>query len=189
MQTTSPPERPASPSGPPALASGAILVTVGLILLVAQLADFSLGALGWPFWIVAVGVVLLVLGLTVVAESGLVVAGTIVTTVGLILLYQNATGHWESWAYAWTLIPAASGLGLALWGIRKGSFSEIRAGTWGLLGGLAFFAVAFLFFEGIIGLSGDRLPIADWVLPVVVIGIGVVILARGLMQRGDSEAR
>ena len=166
-----------------------MLVTVGLILLVAQLADFSLGHLGWPFWIVAVGVVLLVLGLTVLSQSGLVVAGTIVTAVGLILLYQDATGHWESWAYAWTLIPAASGLGLALWGIRKGSFSEIRAGTWGLLGGLAFFAVAFLFFEGIIGLSGDRLPIADWVLPVVVIGIGVVILARGLMQRGDSEAR
>ena len=188
MQTTSPPERPASPSGPPALVIGAILVTVGLILLVAQLADFALGDLGWPLWIVAVGAVLLVLGLTVVSERGLVIAGTIVSTVGLILLYQDATGHWESWAYAWALFPAASGLGLALWGIRSGSFSEIRAGTWGLLGGLAFFAVAFLFFEGIIGLSGDRVPIADWVLPVVVIGIGVVILARGLMQRGDPEA-
>lgn len=188
MQTTSPPERPASPSGPPALVIGAILVTVGLILLVAQLADFALGDLGWPLWIVAVGAVLLVLGLTVVGERGLVVAGSIVTTVGLILLYQDSTGHWESWAYAWTLFPAAGGLGVALWGIRSGSGSEFRAGTWAMLGGLGFFAVAFLFFEGIIGLSGDRLPIADWVLPVVVIGIGVVILARGLMQRGDPEA-
>jgi hypothetical protein len=188
MQTTSPPERPASPSGPPALAIGAILVTVGLILLVAQLADFALGDLGWPFWIIAVGAVLLVLGLTVVGQQGLVIGGTIVTTIGLILLYQDSTGHWESWAYAWALIPAASGLGLALWGIRTGSFAEIRSGTWGLLGGLAFFAVAFLFFEGIVGLSGDRLPIADWVLPVVVIGIGVVVLARGLMQRSDPEA-
>lgn len=167
---------------------GALLVTIGLILLVAQLADVALGDLGWPLWVVAVGVVLLVLGLTVVGERGLVVGGTIVTTMGLILLYQNATGHWESWAYAWALIPAASGLGLALWGLRTGSGSEFRAGTWGMLGGLAFFAVAFLFFEGIIGLSGDRLPIVDWVLPVVVIGIGVVILARGLMQRGDPEA-
>jgi len=186
MQTTSPPERSASPSGPPALAIGAILVVIGLILLVAQLADFALGDLGWPFWIVAVGAVLLALGLTVVGEKGLVIGGTVVTTIGLILLYQDSTGHWESWAYAWALIPAASGLGLALWGIRSGSFSDIRAGTWGLLGGLAFFAVAFLFFEGIIGLSGDRLPIADWVLPVVVIGIGLVLLARGLMQREPS---
>jgi hypothetical protein len=158
MQTTLPPERPASPSGPPALVIGAILVTVGLILLVAQLADFALGDLGWPLWIVAVGAVLLVLGLTVVGERGLVVAGSIVTTVGLILLYQDSTGHWESWAYAWTLFPAAGGLGVALWGIRSGSGSEFRAGTWAMLGGLGFFAVAFLFFEGIIGLSGDRLP-------------------------------
>jgi len=188
MQTTSPPERPASPSGPPALVIGAILVTVGLILLVAQLTDFALGDLGWPLWIVSVGAVLLVLGLTVLGERGLVVAGTIVGTIGLILLYQDATGHWESWAYAWTLIPAASGLGLVLWGVRSRSGSEIHAGTWGLLGGLGFFAVAFLFFEGIIGLSGDRLPIADWVLPVVVIGIGVVVLVRGLIQRGDAEA-
>lgn len=188
MQTTSPPERTASPSGPPALVIGAILVILGLILLVAQLADFALGDLGWPFWIIAVGVVLLVLGLTVVGEQGLTVGGTIATTVGLILLYQNSTGHWESWAYAWALIPTASGLGLLLWGLRARNGGHIRNGTWGLLGGLAFFAVAFLFFEGIIGLSGDRLPIADWVLPVVVIGIGVVILARGLMQRRDPEA-
>lgn len=187
MQTTSPPEQPASSSGPPALIFGAILITVGLVLLVAQLADFAIGDLGWPLWIVGVGVVLLMLGLTVVSQQGLVIAGTIVTTTGLILLYQDTTGHWESWAYAWALYPAASGLGVALWGIRTGKGSEVRSGTWGLLGGLAFFAVAFLFFEGIIGLSGDRLPIADWVLPVVVIGIGLVILARGLMQRGDPR--
>jgi len=121
-------------------------------------------------------------------RTRLVIGGAVVTTIGLILLYQDATGHWESWAYAWALFPAASGLGLALWAIRSGNGSEFRAGTWGLLGGLAFFAVAFLFFEGIIGLSGDRLPIADWVLPVVVIGIGVVVLARGLMQRGARQA-
>ena len=186
MQTTSPPERSASRSGPPTLAIGAILVVIGLILLVAQLADFALGDLGWPFWLVVLGGVLLVLGLAVVNEQGLVVGGTIVTTIGLILLYQDSTGHWETWAYAWALIPAASGLGVALWGARTGSFSEIRSGVWGMLGGLAFFAVAFLFFEGIIGLSGDRLPIADWVLPVAVIAIGVVVLVRGLMQREPS---
>jgi ABC-type xylose transport system permease subunit len=71
MQTTSPPEQPASPSGPPALVIGAILVTAGLILLVAQLAGFAIGDLGWPLWIVAIGGVLLVLGLTVVSQQGL----------------------------------------------------------------------------------------------------------------------
>jgi hypothetical protein len=188
MESTSPPERPASPSGPPALAVGAIIVVIGLILLVTQIADLGIGELGWPFWVVGAGIVMLAIGLTVNLESGLVVGGTVVTTAGLVLLYQNATGNWYTWAYAWALVgPSASGLGLLLWGLRTADGRDIRNGMWGLLGGLAFFAVAFLFFEGIIGLSGERLPIAEWVVPVVVIGIGVVILIRGLFDRGEPE--
>jgi hypothetical protein len=38
----------------------------------------------------------------------------------------------------------------------------------------------------VIGLSGDRLPFADWVLPAAVIAIGVVLLVRGLLSRGDT---
>ena len=48
----------------------------------------------------------------------------------------------------------------------------MRNGTWGLLGGLALFAIGFLFFEGVIGISGERLPLASWVLPAAVIAIG-----------------
>jgi hypothetical protein len=181
-----PPERRAERSGPPGLVLGAILIIVGLVLFAGQLMDFSIGELGWPFIVIAVGVVLLGLGLFVNNEQGMVVAGTIVTTVGAVLLYQNQTGRWESWAYAWALVgPAASGLGLALWGIRSGNGRHVRNGAWGLLGGLALFAIGYLFFEGVIGISGERLPIAEWVLPAVVIGIGVVILGRGLLQRDE----
>jgi len=127
-------------------------------------------------------------GLLVNREQGLVIAGTITTTVGLVLLYQDQTGHWESWAYAWALVgPAASGLGLIIWGLRSGSPSDVRNGTWSLLGGLAFFLVGYLFFEGVIGISGEKLPLPDWVLPAVVIAIGVVILGRGLMARGEPQ--
>jgi hypothetical protein len=175
-------------SGPSGVAVGAILVVVGAILLGGQLLDIGLGDLGWPLIIVAIGAALLLIGLVVVKESGMVVGGTVVTTVGLVLLYQNQTGHWESWAYAWALVgPAASGLGLALWGMRSGDATDIRNGVWGLLGGLAFFAVGYLFFEGVIGISGERLPLDDWVLPAVVIGIGLVILLRGLLGRGERE--
>jgi hypothetical protein len=170
------------------VAVGAILVIVGAILLGGQVLDIGIGDLGWPLIVVAIGVALLLIGLVVVNESGMVVGGTVVTTVGLVLLYQNQTGHWESWAYAWALVgPAASGLGLALWGIRSGDTKDVRNGVWGLLGGLAFFAVGFLFFEGVIGISGERLPLDEWVLPAVVIAIGVVILIRGLLQRGEPE--
>ncbi len=193
MTDTSPPD-PQQPSasplqaGPSGVAVGAILVIVGAILLGGQVLDIGIGDLGWPLIVVAIGVALLLIGLVVVNESGMVVGGTVVTTVGLVLLYQDRTDHWESWAYAWALVgPAASGLGLALWGIRSGDTKDVRNGVWGLLGGLAFFAVGFLFFEGVIGISGERLPLADWVLPAAVIAIGVVILIRGLLQRGEPE--
>src|SRR5688500_18071275 len=129
----------------------------------------------------------LVMWLFVANEQGMVIGGTITTTVGLVLLYQNDTGRWESWAYAWALVgPAASGLGLALWGIRSGNGSDVRNGTWGLLGGLAFFIIGFLFFEGVIGIGGDRLSLPEWLLPAAVIAIGVVVLGRGLMERREA---
>jgi hypothetical protein len=174
---------------PPAIALGLILVVVGALLFIGQVADLDIAAIGWPFIVVAVGVVLLTLGLFVNHEQGMVIGGTVVTTVGLVLAYQNATGLWATWAYAWALVgPAASGLGLAIWGVRSGDRSAVRNGFWGFLGGVALFAVGFLFFEGIIGLSGDRLPLAEWVLPAAVIAIGVVLLARGLLSRGDTAA-
>lgn len=184
---------PSTASAPSALSSGAaigaILVVVGAILLAGQLLNIGVDDLGWPMIIVGIGVAILLIGLVVAKQSGMVVGGTVVTTVGLVLLYQNETGRWESWAYAWALVgPAASGLGLALWGIRSGDARDIRNGMWGFLGGLAIFAVGFLFFEGVIGISGEPFPIADWVLPVVVIGIGLVILARGLLQREEPES-
>jgi hypothetical protein len=104
------------------------------------------------------------------------------------LLYQDQTGRWESWAYAWALVgPAASGLGLVIWGLRSGSPSDVRNGTWSLLAGLALFLIGYLFFEGVIGISGERLPSPEWVLPAVVIAIGVVVLGRGLMSREQPE--
>jgi hypothetical protein len=180
---------PFAPSGgPPAAAIGAVLIVIGAVLLAGQLLDVGLGDLGWPFIVIGVGVAILVIGLVVVNQSGMVVGGTVVTTVGLVLLYQDQTGRWESWAYAWALVgPAASGLGLALWGIRSGDADDVRNGTWGLLGGLAIFAVGFLFFEGVIGISGEPLPLPEWLLPAFVIVIGLVLLGRGLLQRREPE--
>lgn len=183
-----PPTREGSGQSTP-IALGAVLVVIGILLFAAQLLDFNVGRLGWPLIVVGVGVVLLVIGLFVNLEEGMVIGGTVVTTVGLVLLYQNSTGLWATWAYAWALVgPAASGFGLALWGLRTGNARDLRNGIWGFLGGLALFAIGFLFFEGVIGLSGGRLPLADWVLPALVIGIGVVLVARGLLSRGEPEA-
>jgi hypothetical protein len=177
------------PSVPAAVGLGVALLLIGIALFAGQLLDIGIDDVGWPAIVIGIGVVILALGLFVNREQGMVIGGTVVTTVGLVLLYQNSTGHWASWAYAWALVgPAASGLGMLLWGVRSGDTTEMRNGTWALLGGLGFFVVGLLFFEGVIGISGQRLPLPQWVLPVAVIAIGVVILARGIFQRREPAA-
>ena len=175
-------------SSTPAIGLGVALLLIGGLLFVGQLLDIGIDDVGWPAIVIGIGVVILVLGLFVNREQGMVIGGTVVTTVGLVLLYQDQTGRWETWAYAWALVgPAASGLGMVLWGIRSADPVAIRNGTWALLGGLAIFVVGFLFFEGVIGISGEPLGLPEWVLPVVVIAIGVVVLARGIFDRRDPE--
>ena len=175
-------------SATPAIGLGVALLLIGGLLFVGQLLDIGIGDVGWPAIVIGIGVVILVLGLFVNREQVMVIGGTVVTTVGLVLLYQDQTGRWETWAYAWALVgPAASGLGMVLWGIRNADPAEIRNGAWTLLGGLAIFVVGFLFFEGVIGISGEPLGLPEWVLPVVVIAIGVVVLARGIFDRRDPE--
>jgi hypothetical protein len=186
--TEQPPTEAKASSGNPGLALGAILVIVGLVLFAGQVVNIGIGDLGWPFWVIGAGVAILLVGLLLVTEQGIVVGGTVVTVVGLVLLYQEATDHWESWAYAWALVgPAAGGFGMALWGVREGDRGAMRSGFWGLMGGLGFFIVGLLFFEGVIGISGRRLPLPDWALPAAVIGIGIVMLIRGVLERERDD--
>jgi hypothetical protein len=141
------------------MAIGLVLVLIGAVLFAGQLFGVGIEDIGWPFFVIAAGLAILLIGLLVAGQQGMVIGGTVVTTVGLVLFYQDQTGRWESWAYAWALVgPAASGLGLALWGLRSGNGSDVRNGTWGLLGGLGIFA------------------------------IGAVVLLRGLFERREPEA-
>lgn len=178
------PRREWQRGSPPTAVLGAILLAVGVVLLLGQQLNVELGDLAWPVYVVAPGLVLLAFGLTQANGSGLTVAGSIVTIVGLVLAYQNATDHWESWAYAWALVgPGGSGLGMLLYGVRSSNRSMANAGFWQVLGALGLFVVGFLFFEGLIGISGRRFPVPDWILPAAVIGLGAVVLLRGLTAR------
>jgi hypothetical protein len=74
---------------------------------------------------------------------------------------------------------------MLLYGTRSGDRKMARDGFWAILAALGLFAVGLVFFEGIIGISGERLPLPNWVLPVAVIVIGVLVLLRGLTFRGQ----
>jgi hypothetical protein len=139
----------------------------------------------WPFYIIVPGVVLFAMSLVVRNDGeGLAGFASIVTMVGLLLFYQNFTGHWASWAYAWALVaPTAVGLGLILYGALKGERSKIENGFDAAKVGIIMFLIGGVFFELIIGISGFGLGRFGW--PLLLIGLGLFVLVRNLAGHRD----
>src|SRR6266550_2260362 len=170
---------------------GGLLVLIGAILLIGQFVRIDIGHYGWPFFVIAPGVLLIVVGLAArgAVSEGLAITGSIIAVSGLILLYQNATDHFESWAYAWALVfPGAIGLGMSLYGWRAGRPGNLRTGA-RLAGiGLVVFLVGAAFFEGVIGIGGYHLDhTAGVAVGAIIIALGAVILVLNLTSgRRDS---
>ena len=151
------------------------LIALGVLVLVGQLSGFSLFSTLWPLFVAAPGLVFLYLAYTGgKKEAGFAVPGTVVTGTGLILFYQNITGHWVSWAYAWTLYPLFVGLALNFMRSRTGDEGQqkasqilMRIGSIGFILGAVFFEVLLFNNGGIFG---------GLALPVILIGLGDVML-------------
>jgi len=172
-----------------AVVLGTILIVVGGAFLVSNALGFRLEA-AWPLFIIVPGAVLFGAAFLVGGEpgSGLAVAGSIVTTVGLVLAVQEATGLYETWAYAWALVaPGAVGFGLTVYGLLTGQPKITSAGLPVLGVGLALFLGFALFFEGVVGLSGDRVPALRELLPIALVVLGVVLVVGSLFGRRRTE--
>jgi hypothetical protein len=168
------------------LAVGLLLVVLGVVFTAVQVLGVGTAEFFWPFFIILPGVFLFALtALLGKSGAGLAVPGSIVTTVGLILLYQNTTGRWESWAYAWALIPAAVGAGLYLLGLQTDDPKARQTGKMIALISLAVFAFAAIFFEAVLNIGGlFAVPVAWVVGPALLIAGGLVLL----FGRGRSGA-
>ncbi len=165
------------------LVVGLLLVGLGVLFLAQQFISFDFWTFSWPFFIIVPGLLLLGVGVAAGgAASGLVIPGAIVTAVGLILMVQNATGQYQTWAYAWTLIsPTAVGVGLWLQGLRTGNLRTRASGQRMIVIGLVMFVIFGAFFELVINISGWGDNVSDVVFPILLILVGVVLLvARGL---------
>ena len=168
---------------------GIALIVIGGLFLADQAFNVDIGRFGWPLFVVVPGVLMLVGSLTIKERegSGLAMAGGIATVVGLILAVQNATGLWATWAYAWALVgPGGSGIGMLLFGLVRGYPDLVSNGLRTLGAGLGLFAAFGLFFEGIIGLSGDPFLIGSDVLPVVLIVLGIGLVGWNLLATRRS---
>lgn len=166
----------------PRLLFGGLLIVLGILFLFGQLFNFHLGDYIWPFYIIVPGGILFFLALREqgAASEGLMVAGSIVSMVGLLLFYQNLTNHWESWAYTWALVgPTSVGLGQMLYGHLKDRDDLYERGRHLATIGGTIFLIGAIFFELIIGISGFGL--GRWVWGVLLIGIGILMLLRNLV--------
>ena len=173
---------------------GLLFITFGAVALVLRGAGIdpfgAIGTWGWPLFVIVPGLVLLAASLVPAPPKGIgfAMAGAIVTTVGALLLYQSRTGHWESWAYAWALIPLGAGSALILYGLLARERGMVTTGL--TMAGIAaaLFLAGAWFFEGVF--AGERRPTdvgAWWPIGVIVLG-GVIVLRAVLLSAPRSSS-
>jgi len=156
------------------VAGGLVLILLGALFLAVQWVPGLQLWFSWPLIIIGIGVLLLIVGL-LTGVLAMAMPACIVGGIGGLLYWQNATGNWESWAYAWTLIPGFVGVGMVLSGLLGGDTRQmVSGGGWLILISLVLFAVFAAFF-GALGLVGRY-----W--PVLLIGLGLLVLAQSLFR-------
>jgi hypothetical protein len=166
-------------------ALGGVLLLLGIAVLLGQALDLDFGRVGWPFFVIVPGLALLGFGLATPGRPGEVLAtvGGVVTMVGLVLLVQNATDRFETWAYAWTLVfLVGAGSGRWLVGVVRGRGDLAASGGWLVAAGLVAFLVLAVLFEVVVGIGGRPVGSASrYGLAALLIGAGLVLLGRRLL--------
>ena len=161
------------------LGAGLLLILLGLLFLSFQLMPAAWSWLnievGWPMIVIGVGALLLLMALLLNAP-GMAVPAAIVGGIGGLLYWQNATGNWESWSYAWTLIPGFVGIGIIVAGLLgEGRLRDaLNGGGTLLLISLVMFAIFGSFLGG-----PDLGPF--W--PVLLIAAGLLLLVRSILRK------
>ena len=164
------------------IASGVILILIGLIFLAFQLVPslrvWTTEEFTWPVWVVIVALGLLVIG-ALTGTADMLVPASIVGGIGGILYLQDAgIITWESWAFIWTLIPGFVGIGSVLAGLLKWNRKEIVDGLETILVS----AVLFLVFGSLFGDTFGYVPFKTY-LPILLIGLGLFLFVRALIGR------
>ncbi len=171
-----------------ALVGGTLLIGFGLLSLVGQLfRDVVNWSYLWPLTIVVAGA-LFFAGMFMGGPkvSGLAVPGTIIGGIGLLLLYQNLTGAWESWAYSWTLIVVFVGIGIYIMGSYGADEGQRRAAVKVMKVGAILFVVFGAFFEMIF--SMDRsLGLRGLLFPSLLVLLGAYLIVRRLGLLGGRD--
>jgi hypothetical protein len=156
-----------------------LLIGTGVLFLAFNLFPGYYLVRAWPvvFYLLAAGFYLppMLWSAQIRSLSGLFIPASVFLALGLLFTYDVLTQDWASWGYAWTLIVAGVGGGMALagWSGRWGSLPT-WIGNWMLLGSLAIFAL----FASIFGQ-----PLLKQAGPALLIIAGILLIARGFRPR------
>ncbi len=169
---------------------GILLIASGILFMFTQAAGILLSPIGihfgwrqmWPFTILYVG---FAFWLPIVLWwdrrqkiAGLIVPATIITVNGLLLLYQNLTGNWRSWAYLWTCEPLS--IGLSLWALY-----HLCSRPRGLLTAAAIICGISMFFLVIFATAfGGIMSILG---PAMLILVGIIIMLNSVNRHAKSQ--
>jgi hypothetical protein len=167
------------------LIAGTILILFGLMALAGQVFRFINWGAIWPIVVIGFGALFFV----AMAVGGrqaapFAIPGSIISGVGLVLLFQNITGHWESMSYFWTLIILFVGFGIYMMGRQSGDDKQKQSG-WGVMKvGFILFLIFGAFFEMIFSSFSNVL------FPILLIALGAyLVLSRsGLLGTRKADA-
>ena len=160
------------------VATALVLILLGVWFLLVQfvpaLEGFAINDRTWPLIIIGLGILFALIGLVMWTPAFLVPA-CVIGGIGGLLFYQNSTGDWKSWAYAWTLIPGFVGVGVFLSSLLSGRLREaISGGVW-----LIFISgTLFVIFGSFLG--GPSLLGVYWPVPIIL--FGVILLFQSIFR-------
>jgi len=156
--------------------AGGVAILLGVLVIVGSFLPPGSRVVSWPLIVIGIGAAFLLSGIGTTAV-GLVIPGTIVTGIGCMLYVQNLTGWWDSWSFAWALIPGFVGLGLLAFDRLTGASEGLKTATRVLV---AVSAALFLVFAASVG----RQTWAWIVLGAVLVAAGVVVVLRAMRSGG-----
>jgi hypothetical protein len=146
---------------------------------------------GWPLFVILPGLALL--GMAAIPTPprgvGFAIAGSIVTSIGLLLWWQELNDRYETWAYAWALIgPGAAGLGMFVYGSLTRTADLVRQGLRLIAIAGALFLVGAWFFETVF--QTGRVPFdldSELWWPLGLMAIGALVVIGALFRGGESR--
>ena len=162
------------------ITGGLILILLGVWFLAVQfIPQLKVWAKGnWTLSIIGIAAIFLVVSI-LNNIPGLSIPAFIIGGIGGLLYYQNVTGDWGSWAYAWTLIPSFVGFGLLFFSLQTKDKGTLKAGF------ILLYISALLFFAFGSFLGVSKQIIQFW--PILLITTGLWSMSRSLFGKKKKK--